>query len=98
MMEIYVRNKGESILIDSENRFIYEVTKCVYYKNIYSVIDKRFFYSYKEILNIKDSVFITPNIEITCSLHSAPKTWAIINGFKIWIKPEKKKRKIKVDE
>ena len=96
-MEIYVKNK-ESVLIDKENRFIYEVIKCIYYKNIYSVLDNKLYYSEKEIKSIKDSVFISPNIEITCKIFAAPKDWIINNGFILWIKPEKKKRNGKQKE
>lgn len=96
-MEIYVKNKT-SVLIDKENRFIYEVVKCIYYKNIYSVVDNKLYYSEKEIKSIKDSVFVSPNIEITCKLFAAPKDWIINNGFIIWTKPEKKKRNGKQKE
>lgn len=96
-MEIYVKNKV-SVLIDKENRFVYEVTKSVYFKNVYSMVDNKLYYSAKEIKSVKDSVFVSPNIEIACKLFAAPKDWIINNGFVIWTKPEKKKRNGKQKE
>lgn len=94
MPEFYINN-DKAIRLDSCDRFIYEVTVFVWYENIYSMINHKYFSSEVEIEGIIENHFITPKIEICCEIYSAPKRWLIENDFILYIEPEKKKRKKK---
>lgn len=89
---MYVKN-NQTVFIDPEERFIYEVYVFIWYENIRSLGNHKFFYSKVEIKNIIESYFINKYIEVYTVLHSAPKEWIIENDFILYVKPEKKKRK-----
>lgn len=93
---IYVKD-NISALIDENNKFIYEVSIFISYKNIYHLHSTELFSSDIEIKSIIESYNIDKNITINCKLYAAPKEWLVNNKFTIWSKPEKKKRKKKND-
>ena len=88
---VYFKEK-ESILVDTCNRFIYEVFIFIIYENIFSMADHRYFSSEIEIPNVVNTTYIDKYTEMDCSLYSAPMSWIIENDFILYIKPEKKKR------
>lgn len=92
MSSFYIKDK-QAVKVDSCNRFIYEVMVFVYYENIFSMAQHKYFSSETYIENIIESYYKSPNIEICCELYSAPKDWLIDNDFILYVEPEKKKRK-----
>jgi hypothetical protein len=92
MSDLYIKD-NKTVKLDSCNRFIYEVTVNACYNDIFSMIDHRYFSSNEEILNVIDSFYITPNMEICCELYSAPLNWLVENDYTLYIETEKKKRK-----
>lgn len=93
-----VFTKGSlSAIIDINNKFVYRVTVNVQYKNVYCLAQTKYFQSDTEIKNYIAIVYLNKHITINCELWSAPKTWLDKNGFKLYIKPEKKKRIKKVN-
>jgi hypothetical protein len=96
--EFYV-NGDKAVRLDNCNRFIYEVMVNVYYDNIFSMVNHKYFTSETEIPNVIESYYVTPSIEICCEMYSAPKSWLNDNDFILYVKPEKKsKQKIKTDK
>lgn len=89
MEKIYVKD-DESILVG--NSFIYDVSLYIYHKNYFSLAEKKYFQSDKEIKNIVKSHRINQVYEMCCELAYAPEYWLIKKGFTIWEKPIKKKR------
>lgn len=94
MSEFYIK-ENKAVRVDSCNRFIYEVMVFVWYENIYSMVNHKYFSSEVEIKGVIESYFVTPNIEIYCKMYSAPLQWLIDNDFILYIKPAPKKRKKK---
>jgi hypothetical protein len=84
----YIKN-GMTVLVDTENLFVYEVSVFVYYKNYFSLINKKYFSAPNEINGVVGSFFKTPNIQICSELFSAPEQWLIDNEFLKYIKPQK---------
>lgn len=91
MAAVYVKD-DKSVLADTCGRFIYEVYVFVMYENTFSTANHKYFSSDIEILNIIESYYVTPNIEINCTMYSAPLSWLIENDYVLWVKPVKKKR------
>ena len=94
--ELYI-NKGRGVLLDTENRFIYEVMVYVMFEGIYMLVNSTLYASKTEILNIIDSYFINKHVELCCSMYAAPKNWLIDNEFVPYVK-KKKVKKLKVVE
>lgn len=92
MSEFYVKD-DKAVRLDSCNRFIYEVMVNVYYNNIFSMVNHKYFSTPVEIPNVIESYYVTPSIEICCEMYSAPKSWLHDNDFVVYVEPEKKKRK-----
>lgn len=91
---LYENNK-QGVLLDLENRFIYQVMVYIKYKNVFSLVKNKFYYTYSEINNIIECFHINEYISIYCDLHAAPKEWLINNGFTPYIKRPKNVRKKK---
>ena len=91
----YIKEK-QTILVDSGNVFVYEVTSFCYYDKYFALSGKKYFESAKEIQGVVGSFFKTPNLQICCELFSAPEKWLQINGFEKYIKPVKVKKEPKV--
>ena len=94
-LDVYVK-EDQSALADDCKRFIYEVSTFVRYENIYNMANHNLFTSEKEIPNIVRSFQMTSYIEVQCELYAAPKEWLLENGFILYVKPEKKKRTLKI--
>lgn len=84
-MNLYLKNK-EAVLLDSENRFIYEVFVFVHFPGQTSMANHKYFISNKEIKGIIPSFYINKNIEIVCELYAAPKNWLIENEYTLYTK------------
>jgi hypothetical protein len=74
--------KNNEITFQSKN-FIYESCVYLYESKRFSLINKSYYESPKE-LNIVYSFWKTKHIEICCTLYSAPKEWLIKNNFKLY--------------
>jgi hypothetical protein len=81
------------VYVDKCNRFTYDVYVSIQYGNIFSTPQQYRFASDVEIKNIVKYFKIDKYIDIECFMYSAPLRWLIDNGFAVYIKPEKKKRK-----
>ena len=88
---IYVKDK-ESVLINTNNLFIYHVSIFVYHKKYFSLCNDKYFSSKNEVENLIQSYFINPYIEIYSELFSAPEKWLREQGFRVYVKPEKIKK------
>lgn len=93
--ELYIKN-GEIILVDIGGSFVYETSVYLYYKNYFSLSNKKYFSSPKPIDGVVGSFFKTKNIEICSELYAAPKQWLIDNEFTRCVIPEKIKKVTKV--
>lgn len=89
------RKDDKFVRIDECNRFIYEVTVYVKYENICNMANHKYFSSNTEIPKVVEEYNLDNNITIYCELIYAPKRWLIDNGYQLYVKPEKKKRKKK---
>ena len=90
MENLYVNNEGYSAYLGKD--FMYEVTINCYFNNYFFKSGGSMFYSNKE-LDIVESFFINKYIEIECQLYQAPQNYLINNGYRLYIKETKKKRK-----
>ena len=90
MEDVYTNGK-ECVTISHNNKFLYRVVANVQYENIYCTVQTKYFESDIKIDYI-DTVFLNKRITINCYLDSAPKKYIDENRFKLYIKPEKKKR------
>lgn len=90
-LELYTKN-GESVLVDIGGSFIYETSVYLYYKNYFSLSNKKYFSSSKPIDGVVGSFFKTKNIQICSELYAAPKQWLIDNEFIRYVIPEKIKK------
>lgn len=90
---IYVNNTS-SAFINKNNQFIYEV--CVFCKvaNYYSLIDRAYYISDKELKIVRTFQY-GPDSLIRCELYSAPFAWLMENQYYRYIAPAKKKRIVK---
>lgn len=77
---IYIKG-DQSILVNDDNKFVYESSVYMYYKNRVSLVKKKYYSSNKEIEGIIESFFKTPHIQLCSELYSAPKKWLEENGF-----------------
>lgn len=96
-MECYINSEGKIVRVDKEGRFVYESMIYIWFDNIVSMNDHKWYFCYTEIKNVIESYYINNHIELYTVLYSAPKDWLIENGYNVYIKPEKKKRKRKVN-
>lgn len=95
--KLYV-NKGKGVLLDTEGRFIYEVSVNVIFDGIFILVNSTLYASKIEILDIIELYHINKHVELCCSLYAAPKNWLIDNNFVPYIKIKKVKTKITNDE
>ena len=98
-IKTYIKN-GQTVLVDSSNLFVYETSVYVYHKNYFSLVNKKYFSSVKEIDKVVGSFWKNKNIQICSELFSAPENWLIDNGYDLYQKPEKikKVKKIKSED
>lgn len=74
--------KNNEVVFQSKN-YIYESCVYLYESKRFSLINKSYYESPKE-LNVVSSFWKTRNIEICCTLYSAPKEWLINNNYKLY--------------
>ena len=89
MENLYVNN--EKVAYSGEE-FIHETSINLYFTNYFSKINSKTFYS-KEELNFIESFFVNKYIEIETELIQAPEHYLINNGYRLYIKEPKKKKK-----
>lgn len=91
--KIYIKN-GQSVMVDSSNLFVYETSVYLYYKRYFSLINKKYFSSIKEIDGVVGSFWKSKHIQICSELFSAPEKWLIDNGYILYqnLKDEKNKK------
>lgn len=89
----YIKN-GQTVLVDLLDYFVYETSMYLYYKNYFSLINKKYFSSNKEIQGVVSSFWKNSHIQICSELFSAPETWLIDNGYIKYVKPVKIKKLI----
>ena len=93
--DIYVLG-DESAHICFGNVFIYEVSVWANYPQYFCKVNSQLYTSPKEIKNYCKTFYKSPNVQISCTLMAAPERWLSNNGFKLWVKPEKKTKPRKV--
>ena len=76
----YIKN-GQSVIADSSNLFVYETTVLVRFKNYYSMVNKKYYSSPKEIESVVGSFWKNKYTQICSELFSAPEQWLIDNGY-----------------
>jgi hypothetical protein len=91
---IYIKDK-QTIQVDTENRFVYETSVYLFYKNYFSLCNQKYFSSKVEIKGVIGSFFKTRHIQLCTELIAAPEQWLLDNGFVKYI-PEEKVKKTKV--
>lgn len=90
MENLYVNKENKSAYSGKE--FMYEVTINCYFENYFFKSSSSMFYSDIE-LDIVESFFINKHIEIECELFQAPYDYLINNGYRLYVKESKKKKK-----
>lgn len=93
---IYYSNGKNILLCNTNNEFIYYCRVNFYSEGYYSMINSSYFSSSVFIPNIISSYFINKNIEKTCELFAAPKSWLKENNYNVCSKPERKKKSSKL--
>jgi len=88
---VYIKN-NLAIFEDKSNLFVYEVSVYCRYKNYFSLVNKKYYSSPKEIPGTIGSFYKNPHTEICCEIFSAPLEWLIDNEYVKYTKPDKKKR------
>lgn len=86
--KVYIKN-GHSVLVSSNNLFVYETSVYAYHKRYCSLCNSGYFSSSQEIQGVVDSFFKTPHIQLCTELFSAPEQWLIDNEYIVYSKPTK---------
>lgn len=89
----YYKKDNQVATVNADGRFIYEVLVYAMGKNYFSLCNSARYASDKEVENIVESLFITPNIQICAELCEAPLKWLIDNGYKLAVNKKLKKKK-----
>ena len=94
----YVKD-DQVVLVDSSNLFVYESCTYLHHKNYFSLCNKKYFSSPKQIEGVVSSFWKNSHTQICSELFSAPEQWLIENNFIRYIKtkPDKKVKIKKVE-
>jgi hypothetical protein len=87
--DIYVK-QHEAVLINKENRFMYEVSVFCRYKGYFGLTENKLYSCNQEIPGIISHFFRDAHTEIVCTLFSAPLPWLLDNDYVKYVKPDKK--------
>ena len=90
-IKTYIKN-GQTVIVDTENLFVYETDVYLYHKGYFSLIKSKYYSSPVEIKNVVGSFWKNKHTQICSELFSAPEKWLIDNGYMLYQKPEKIKR------
>ena len=84
----YIKD-GVIILLDPSDNFIYETSVYVHCKGYFSLCNKKYYSSIKELEGVVGIFNKTPYIQICSELFAAPEKWLIANGYIRYVEPKK---------
>lgn len=93
MDNIEYSKNGEIIISNNQSVFVYETCIYVYHNNLFGLVNSELHTSSNPIPGIVSSYWKTRNIQICCSLYSAPEKWLQDNGYKRYVFNKKKRKK-----